>query len=53
MIISDKQIMKLLNVARLFALKNDTPQDMRETLSDFIFEIEMQQSEELRDISDD
>lgn len=52
MIISDKQIMKLLNIARMFALKNDTPQDMRENLSDFIFEIEMQQSEKLREVKE-
>ena len=50
MIISEKQIAALMETARILSLDESYSQGLREKLSDLIFEINDQQSEELKEV---
>ena len=48
--ISEKQIMQLMNVARIITLQREISHTLQKKTAELIFEIENQQSEELKDI---
>jgi hypothetical protein len=54
MIISEKQIWELLNIARYVSLQNEAASDMfKQKTWRLISEIECQQSEKLKEINDE
>lgn len=48
MIISEKQIMQLMEAARIISLDHSYPMMLREKFGDLVYEINHQQSEELK-----
>lgn len=48
MIINEKQILELLNIARWVCIKSNASPDFVLTVANLIHEIELQQSQELR-----
>jgi len=50
MIISEKQIMQLMNYARWTAMDKNVPKEIRDHAVDLMATIEAQQSEELKEI---
>lgn len=49
MIISDKQVMQLMEAARLITLNENYPQGLRTKMEDLIYDINHQQSSELKE----